>query len=260
MNGSPDILPSERQQSILRLLKQHGRVVSAQLAAEMQVSEDSIRRDLRELAQQGLCRKVYGGALPATPEFPPLSDRQTVHKQQKQALARHAATCVRAGDTVLLDAGSTNSAIAACLPAHQDLHVITNAPDIALALMGRADIALSLIGGRLDRRIGASVGAQALEAMHGLRADLYFVGTCAVDAQHGLWAVDGEEAALKRAMLAASSRCIVVATNEKLGAQAPHRIGTVEDIDLLVLQADAPTPQIDAFALRGVDVRLAPRR
>lgn len=260
MTPSPDTLPSERQQAILQLLQQQGRVLSAQLALDMQVSEDSIRRDLRDLAQQGLCRKVYGGALPASPAFPPLTERQTVQKRQKQALARHAAEQVRAGDSILLDAGSTNSAIAACLPEHQNLRVVTNAPDIALTLMGRAGIEVTQIGGRLDPRIGASVGAQALEAVSGLRVDIFFVGTCAVDAHHGLWAVDGEEAALKRAMLAASSRCIVVATRDKLGAQANHRIGAVEDIDVLVLEADTPQPQIDAFAQRGVDIQLAPRR
>lgn len=260
MTPAPDTLPSERQQTILGLLQQHGRVLSAQLAVDLQVSEDSIRRDLRDLAQHGLCRKVYGGALPATPDFPPLSARQTVQKTQKQALAREAAAQIRAGDTVLLDAGSTNSAIAACLPALEGLHILTNAPDIALTLMARGGIEVTLIGGRLDPRIGATVGAQALEAMGGLRVDLFFIGTCAVDAQQGLWAVDGEEAALKRAMLAASSRCVVVATNDKLGAQASHRIGTVDDIDVLVLEADAPAPQIDAFVRRGVDIQLASRR
>ena len=123
MTPAPDTLPSERQQTILGLLQQHGRVLSAQLAVDLQVSEDSIRRDLRDLAQQGLCRKVYGGALPATPDFPPLSARQTVQKTQKQALAREAAAQIRAGDTVLLDAGSTNSAIAACLPEIGRAHV-----------------------------------------------------------------------------------------------------------------------------------------
>ena len=181
-------------------------------------------------------------------------------KRRNRHWAREAAAQIRAGDTVLLDAGSTNSAIAACLPALEGLHILTNAPDIALTLMARGGIEVTLIGGRLDPRIGATVGAQALEAMGGLRVDLFFIGTCAVDAQQGLWAVDGEEAALKRAMLAASSRCVVVATNDKLGAQASHRIGTVNDIDVLVLEADAPAPQIDAFVRRGVDIQLASRR
>lgn len=252
-----DALPGERQQTILTLLREQGRVFSAQLAVQMGVSEDSIRRDLRDLASQGLCRKVYGGALPAAPVFPPLADRQGVQREQKQALARAAAAHVRPGEWVLLDAGSTNSAIAACLAAHAGIRVITNAPDIALLLMARDGIEVSLIGGRLDPRIGATVGAQALEALAALRVDVCFVGTCAVDAEAGLWAVDGEEATLKRAMLAASSRCVVVASNDKLGAQAAHRIGAVEQIDLLVLEADAPRAQAEAFARRGVDIHLA---
>ncbi|MEG2804287.1 DeoR/GlpR family DNA-binding transcription regulator [Stenotrophomonas sp.] len=255
---STDPLPGERQHLILRLLREQGRVFSAQLALQMGVSEDSIRRDLRDLAAQGLCRKVYGGALPATPDFPPLADRHALQAGQKHALARAAATQVRPGERVLLDAGSTNSAIAAALPDQQGLHVTTNAPDIALRLMARGGIEVSLIGGRLDPRIGAAVGAQALEAIAALRADVCFIGTCAVDAEAGLWAVDGEEAALKRALLAASSRCVVVASNEKLGAQAAHRIAPVERIDVLVLLADAPPAQAEAFARHGIDLLYAP--
>ncbi|WP_422510296.1 DeoR/GlpR family DNA-binding transcription regulator [Stenotrophomonas sp. GZD-301] len=250
----PDALPGERQQTILRQLHAQGRVFSAQLATQLGVSEDSIRRDLRDLASQGLCRKVYGGALPATPDFPPLAARHEQRREQKLALARVAAAQVLPGELVLLDAGSTNSAIAACLPQQQGLRVVTNAPDIALALIARGGIEVTLIGGRVDPRIGAAVGAQALEAIAALRVDVCFIGTCAVDADAGIWAVDGEEAALKRALLSASSRCVVVATTDKLGAQAAHRIGSVEQIDLLVLDADAPLAQVEAFTRRGVDI------
>jgi DeoR/GlpR family transcriptional regulator of sugar metabolism len=251
---TPDTLPGERQQIILRLLREQGRVFSAQLAVQMAVSEDSIRRDLRDLASQGLCRKVHGGALPAAPAFPPLPARHAQQAAQKHALAVAAAAQVRPGECLLLDAGSTNSAIAACLPVQQGLHVITNAPDIALALLARGGIEVSLIGGRLDPRAGACIGAQALEAVGGLRADLCFIGTCAVDAGAGLWAIDGEEAPFKRALLAASNRCIAVATNDKLGTQAAYRVGGLEQIDLLVIEHDAPDAQAQAFQQRGVDI------
>jgi DeoR/GlpR family transcriptional regulator of sugar metabolism len=109
----------------------------------------------------------------------------------------------------------------------------------------------------MDPRIGATVGAQALDAIRALRVDVCFVGTCAVDAEAGIWAVDGEEATLKRALIAASSRCVVVATNDKLGAQASHRIGDVDQIDLLVVEADAPAAQVAAFERRGVALQHA---
>lgn len=252
-----DALPGERQQTILRLLREHGRVMSAQLAIELQVSEDSIRRDLRELAAQGLCRKVHGGALPATPTFPALAERHEKDHERKRALGRIAAAQVLPGELVFLDAGSTNTAIATCLPEHQGIRVVTNAPDIALALMSRPGIEVTLIGGRMDPRIGATVGAQALDAIRALRVDVCFVGTCAADAEAGIWAVDGEEATLKRALIAASSRCVVVATNDKLGAQASHRIGDVDQIDLLVVEADAPAGQVAAFERRGVSLQHA---
>src|ERR1700728_3403779 len=136
-SGSADALPEERQREILRRLNSHGRVVAAELAAAFAISEDSIRRDLRELAARGLCRRVYGGALPVGPDLPPVSLRRGLQVEAKLRLAHQAASLVRAGQTILIDAGSTNSAIADALPDRMDLTVVTTAPDIAQRLMDR---------------------------------------------------------------------------------------------------------------------------
>lgn len=249
-----DSLPGERQQAILELLREHGRVLASPLALQFGVSEDSIRRDLRELAQRGLCRRVHGGALPLTPSFPPLAERQQQDIARKQALARNAAALVRRGEVIALDAGSTNSAIAALLPSHLQLHVVTNAPDIALLLMAREGIEVSLIGGRVDRRSGAVLGSQAMESLAGLHVDVCFAGTCAIDREGTAWAVDGEEAAFKRALVRCAGRVVVVASNEKLGAIASHRIASREQVDVLLVEADAPAALVDALRGHGLDV------
>src|SRR5580698_5548401 len=111
-----NVLPEERQQRILARLRNEGRVVAVELSAEFEVSEDSIRRDLRELAAQGLCKRVYGGALPLSAIAAPLKQRRGEHTGRKQALARKAVMLVRQGQILLMDAGSTNAAIAAALP------------------------------------------------------------------------------------------------------------------------------------------------
>lgn len=252
--NSADTLPGERQQAILQLLREHGRVLATPLALQFGVSEDSIRRDLRDLAQRGLCRRVHGGALPLTPTFPPLAERQQQDLPRKQALAEQAAGLVRHGELIALDAGSTNSAIAAMLPRHLQLRVVTNAPDIALLLMAREGIEVSLIGGRLDRRSGGVLGSQAMECLAGLHVDVCFAGTCAIDSEGTAWAVDGEEAAFKRALVRCADRVVVVAGNEKLGAIASHRITSREQVDVLLLEADAPAALVDALRLQGLDV------
>lgn len=252
-----EMLPQERQQGILQRLRSRGRVVAVELAAEFAVSEDSIRRDLRELAAQGLCRRVYGGALPVLAAVAPLTQRRGEQAARKLALARTAVSLVRAGQVLLIDAGSTNAAIAAALPERMDLTVITNAPDIALALIDRAGFQILLLGGRINSRIGGAVGAQTLQELQRLRADLCFPGACAIDADSGLWGVDSEESLLKRAMIEASGETVVVATADKLGVVATHRIASIAEVGHLVLEYSVGRPLRAAFAAHGVSVHRA---
>jgi DeoR/GlpR family transcriptional regulator of sugar metabolism len=250
-------LPQERQQRILERLRRDGRVVAAELAQAFDVSEDSIRRDLRELAAQGLCKRVYGGALLPTVTLTPLKQRRHEHSARKQALARKAVGLVQPGQTLLIDAGTTNVAIAAALPRDAGLSVITNAPHIAQLLLDREGFEVLLIGGRVDPAIGGAVGAQAVEQLRRLRADLCFPGACAIDAAHGLWGFDSEEALFKRAMVEASDETVVVATDDKLGAVATHQVAELSRVQHLVVEHSADRASRTAFAARGVAVHRA---
>ena len=252
-----EAMPQERQQWILQRLRSHGRVVAVELAAEFEVSEDSIRRDLRELAAQGLCKRVYGGALPMPVVVQPLKQRRVEHTARKQALARKAATLVREGQVLLIDAGSTNAAIAAALPERRGLTVVTNAPDVALALLDREGFAIQLIGGRVDPRIGGTVGAQAVQELQRIRADLCFPGACALDVEGGLWGFDGEESLFKRAMVEASGETVVVATRDKLGTVATHRVAGLAEVQHLVVEHDVDKATRNAYAACGVAVHRA---
>jgi DeoR/GlpR family transcriptional regulator of sugar metabolism len=253
-----EMLPQERQQWILDRLRQRGRVVALELAAEFAVSEDSVRRDLRELAAQGLCKRVYGGALPlSAAAVAPLKQRRQEHAGRKLALARKAVTLVRQGQVLLIDAGSTNAAIAAALPQDLGLTVVTNAPDIAQILLEREGFEILLIGGRVDARIGAAIGAQAVQEIQRVRADLCFPGACAVDAIGGLWGFDSEEVLLKRAMVEASGEVVVVATSDKLGTVATHRVAGIEEVQHLVVEHDVGRALRATFSAHGLTVHRA---
>ncbi|WP_114238364.1 DeoR/GlpR family DNA-binding transcription regulator [Dyella sp. C9] len=247
-------LPQERQQRILEQLRRDGRVVAAELAQSFDVSEDSIRRDLRELAAQGLCKRVYGGALLPAVTLTPLKQRRSEHSTRKQALARKAVSLVQPGQTLLIDAGTTNAAIAAALPRDAGLTVITNAPHIAQLLLDREGFDVLLVGGRVDKAIGGAIGAQAVEQVRRLRADLCFPGACAIDAAHGLWGFDSEEALFKRAMIEASDETVVVATDDKLGAVATHQVAELSRVQHLVVEHSADRASRVAFSSRGVAV------
>jgi len=250
-------LPEERQQRILARLRNDGRVVAAELAVAFEVSEDSIRRDLRELAAQGLCKRVYGGALLPAATVAPLKQRRAEHSARKLVLARKAVSLVRSGQTLLIDSGTTNAAIAAALPADASLTVITNTPHIAQLLLDREGFEVLLIGGRIDAAIGGTVGAQAVEQVRRVRADLCFPGACAVDVAHGLWGFDSEEALFKRAMIEASDEAVVVATDDKLGAVATHQVAELSRVQHLVVEHSADRGTRAAFAAKGVAVHRA---
>jgi DeoR/GlpR family transcriptional regulator of sugar metabolism len=250
-------LPEERQQRILARLRSEGRVVAVELAEAFEVSEDSIRRDLRELAAQGLCKRVYGGALLPAVTLTPLKQRRTEHPLRKQALAHQAANLVKPGQTLLIDAGTTNAALAAALPLGFKLSVITNAPHIAQLLLDREDFDVQMIGGRITAAMGGVIGAQAVEQVRRLRADLCFPGACAIDAAHGLWGFDSEEALFKRAMIEASDETVVVATDDKLGAVATHQVVELARVQHLVVEHSADRAARAAFSARGVMVHRA---
>jgi DeoR/GlpR family transcriptional regulator of sugar metabolism len=252
-----NVLPEERQQRILTRLRNEGRVVAVELAEAFEVSEDSIRRDLRELAAQGLCKRVYGGALLPAVTLTPLKQRRVEHSARKQALARKAVSLVRPGQTLLIDAGTTNSAIAAALPSAAHITVITNAPHIAQLLLDREGFEVLLIGGRVDPSIGGTVGGQALEQVRRLRADLCFPGACAIDVAHGLWGFDSEETLFKRAMIEASDETVVVATDDKLGVVASHQVIELARVQHLVVEHSADRATRAAFTAHGVAVHRA---
>ncbi|HEV7778671.1 MAG TPA: DeoR/GlpR family DNA-binding transcription regulator [Luteibacter sp.] len=249
-------LPGERQGIVLDRLQRFGKVIAAELAVEFGVSEDSIRRDLRELAAAGLCKRVYGGALLATAATT-LEERRAWQPERKRALAKVAASLVLPGQILIIDAGSTNLAIAAALPERQQLTVVTNAPDVAAALMGRPGFEVLMLGGRIDHKIGGAVGAQTVRDVQGLRADLCFPGACAIDADSGLWTMDAEEVVLKRAMVEASGETVIVATNDKLLTAATHHTASIAAVTHLVVERDADVKIVARFRSKGVGVHMA---
>ncbi len=252
-------LPDERQLIILERLARRGRVLAGDLAREFRTSEDTIRRDLREMAAAGQCRRVYGGALPLSPASGSLADRRAEAPERQAALGRAAAALVRPGQVVFFDAGSTNAAIARALPAGLGVVVATNAPDIAADLVGRPGVELIVIGGRVDPRSGAALGPRALRDLGEIRVDLAFLGACAVDAHAGVAAFDAEEAEFKRLVAERAKAVAAAVTTDKLGTAAPFAVAPASRLAHLVVEADAPDRALAPLRRAGVRVHRAER-
>ena len=159
---------SQRRALISARLASDGQIVAAELAQELDLSEDTIRRDLRDMAAAGLLKRVHGGALPATPPLPDLETRQTMSTDVKKRLGRRAAELVRAGQLIFIDGGTTNAELVRALPREMSLTIATHSPAIA-ALLEKHRAEVILIGGRLYKHSMVSTGAAALAAIGTLR-------------------------------------------------------------------------------------------
>lgn len=243
-------LAEERRQHIIDTVERQGKVLAAELAQRFNTSEDTIRRDLRDLDAAGLLRRVHGGAMRRTRAEPTFGQRLDADAARKAMLARALADSVQPGDTVLVDAGTTNLAFVRLLEDGQAAAIITNSPQIALGLDHLRATRVVLLGGVYAAHAGAALGAQTLAEVQRLRVDVTVVGVCSVEADRGLGASDAEEAVLKGAMLAAGSRRVVAALNDRLEAPAPFLIAPLADVDRLVLEADA-APDVLARLRRG---------
>ncbi|NML32684.1 DeoR/GlpR family DNA-binding transcription regulator [Paraburkholderia antibiotica] len=238
------LLPEQREALILERLRTHGRVLAAELAAELQTSEHTVRRHLRELAEQGHCKRVYGGALLISPADKPAAIRMHEAVDRKARLAVAAVSIVRPKQIILLDAGSTNVAIANALPDDADLTVVTNSPEAGARLLNRPGFDVILVGGRIARGAAGSLGATALLQIQQIRADLCFLGACAFDPDEGVAAFDAEDAELKRAMVKSSGRIAIALTSEKLMTAAPFAVAPAGAVDYLFVEAEVPAARI----------------
>lgn len=247
------MLARERQTLIRERLERDGSVVAADLAGEFGVSEDTIRRDLRDMAADGICDKVYGGALVRTPQRP-LTARLGERTGAKQALGAATAALLPRGSVVFIDAGSTNLAVARAIEAGTTMTVITNAPAIGAALADRQDIELIVIGGRVDPDLGAVVDAGAAAEVAGFNIDVFVFGACGFDPATGLTVQTYEERTFKRAVANRSAQVFAPLTAEKFTVRAPYNVIAVSERLTLVVDDEAPKAAL--AAIRRSDAKL----
>ncbi|MEU2955791.1 DeoR/GlpR family DNA-binding transcription regulator [Streptomyces xanthochromogenes] len=251
------MLAAERRTHLLGLLAREGKIVAKDVAAELRISEDSVRRDLRDLASEGLCQRVYGGALPVSPAVVDYAARQSVAPDGKQKVASMAAALVRPGGALILDGGTTALAVARALPRDLICTVITHSPTIAAALLGHQQAELFLLGGRVFKHSAVTCGAAAVEAAQNVSADLCLLGVTGVHPEAGLTTGDAEEAAMKRALAARAADTYILASSEKIGTASRFRVLPWEEISGLITDADPHDAFIKQFKGLGVEVLTA---
>ncbi|MDT7551891.1 MAG: hypothetical protein QOI16_427 [Pseudonocardiales bacterium] len=248
------MLRAQRQEWLVDRLHRDGRLVARDLATELSVSEDSVRRDLRELAAAGLCQRVYGGALPVSPAIADYSTRQDVAIASKERVATAAAALIRPGSVAIIDGGTTALAVVAALAPGFEATVVTHSPTVAAALADHPGVEVQILGGRLFRHSMVACGAAAVEAAQGISADVFLLGVTGVHHEAGLTTGDAEEAAMKRALSRRAADTFVLASAEKIGAASRFRVLPISDVSGIVTDASPTDGAIVQIASTGTRV------
>ena len=251
----------ERQQAIAASVARRGRLSVAEIASDYAVTTETVRRDLTVLERAGVVRRVHGGVVPAaslTMIEIAVAERDRAHAPEKERIAQAGLDLLpEDGGTVLLDAGTTLSRFAAHLPHDRKLTVITHAVPIAARVAGLAHVDLRLLPGRVRRTTQAAVGADTVAALSTLRADVAFVGTNGVTAEHGLTTPDADEAATKRAMVRGARRVVVLTDSSKIGVETTHRFAQPGEYHMLVTDDGIEDDERKALEDTGVEVVIA---
>ncbi|MBC3227859.1 DeoR/GlpR family DNA-binding transcription regulator [Serratia fonticola] len=248
------MLTSQRKKIILEKLAQDGQVVAKQLSELFGLSEDTLRRDLRELDSEGLLQRVHGGALPVSSAIATFAERNTLESAAKTAIAKAAAAMIMPGQVVILDGGTTSAELVKQLPRNLQATIVTHSPSVAVGLVEHPNIEVIMIGGRLYKHSIVCVGAAAVEAMSHIRADIYFMGVTGVHPVAGLSTGDLEEAYIKRALAARAAETVVLASAAKLNAASQYAIGELTLAQTIVVEGDTADALIEPLQQAGVTV------
>ncbi|MFT3827604.1 MAG: DeoR/GlpR family DNA-binding transcription regulator [Chitinophagaceae bacterium] len=246
------MLREERLDFIINQLKSSQSVKLAELSEALQVSEDTIRRDIEVLAKNGLLTKVRGGAIPHSPNSHNFGERVHVSEKEKIAIANKALSLIKPGDTILLDGGTTTYTLAGLLD--MPLTIITNNVPAAALLAGRKDMEVVLTGGRILPDCQATVGAEAIRTLQQLHVDTCFIGICSLHHEIGVSTINYLESDMKRAMIGCADRIVAITKHDKIGTAEPYKVCPIETLHTIVTEIEPDSYIFSPYREKGIQV------
>ncbi len=250
------MLSEERRRAIIKILERDGRVLVADLARHFHTSQVTIRKDLDVLQANGLIHRAHGGALATQSgalEDPTLRDKEKVHRKEKLRIAEAAAGMVSEGQVIILDSGTTTTAIARALRHFKHLTIITNAVNIAAELSGSA-VEVILTGGSVRQNSFSLVGPIAEQTLRRLHADILFLGVDGFDVTYGLTTPNLQEAEVNRAMVEVANRTVVVCDSSKFGRRRLSQIVRLSALHQVITDRNISKSDLRALRKAGIEV------
>ncbi len=248
-------LAAERQEKIRKMLKREGVVRVEQLCAAMSVSPATIRRDLADLDQRGLARRVHGGAvsLQSVLDEPVFDDKTGIAAREKQSIADEALKYVKNSDSIFLDGGSSVLALARLIADMQGITVVTNSLRVAATLSSHGPRCI-LVGGELRRISQTFVGPLTEPMLSGLHLDTAFMGTIGLSEENGYTTTDPAEAFTKRLVIARARNVVALADSSKLGKESFSHFADLNQIGTLITDSSADAAIVKRLSKQGVEV------
>jgi DeoR/GlpR family transcriptional regulator of sugar metabolism len=247
------MLKKERQEFILHQLNLHNKILCADLSNKMGVSDDTIRRDLQELALEDKLIKVHGGAL--SKSFHTAFDRKMVYNlEDKHIIAQKTAALVQSGMYILTSGGTSILEFAKSLDSNLNATFFTCSINAAIEFAHHPSIEVVMIGDKVSKDSMLTTGASAMQTIESIQADLCILGINSLDTQFGLSENDWEVVQIKKAMIKASKKTICIGISEKLNSQQKIKVANLDEIDILITELDPNHPTLLPFKHKGLTI------
>ncbi len=246
------MLKSERHSYMENVIMLQGRIIVTDMAKELAVTEDTIRKDLCDMAKKGLVKRVHGGAVKIEKEIPDFTLRTELFMDEKRHLAEKAITLLKNDMSIFIDGGTTNLMLVELLPPDYHGSIITNNPLLPLKLVAHPNINVILIGGTFDKVSQIIFGSAACQAIENLHVDICFVGLSSIDTKYGITVGSFEESLIKQAIIKSSSTCVGMVTREKIGKLATFTVGKTSLLDYLILEEGTSSTVREQFEELGI--------
>src|SRR5258705_1972206 len=248
------MLKKERHAYILHQVSLHNRVLCSSLCSEINVSEDTIRRDLQELAEEGKVIKVHGGALSQSFNQVHYTSEEVYSQNQKKKIAQKAIALISNGMFILTSGGTTIIEMARSLPPQLKATFISGSIPAILEYMYHPNIEVILIGDKISKSSKITVGSEAIAKIRQMKPDLCFLGTNSIDLKHGVTDNDWEVVQLKRAMIESSQKTVCLSIAEKINTFQPIHICELSKIDILITELPSDDPLLKPYSEAGIKV------
>ncbi|KQW98586.1 DeoR/GlpR family DNA-binding transcription regulator [Flavobacterium sp. Root420] len=248
------MLKAERHKYIMSKLAEEQKVVTTDLALALDLSEDTIRRDLNELDNKKLLKKVYGGAIQITEKSVDVFNIDISAEDEKKQIVTKALSLLHDGQVIIMSGGSTNLVFAKLIPSGLKATIYTYSLPIAMQLSQHPNIDLIFIGGKMQKNAMVTIGMDVIQVLSKIKADICFIGASSINVKQGLTEIGYEVSIVKKAMIESSDRVVSMFSSNKLNTKMPHVVCDLSQLDTIVTNLDPEDTRLEEYRKSGVFV------